>query len=92
MEVPLGFSLAGHRLDPAHGYIYVDCTVAEKLGRFFLKTDFWLLSFLYSGTSLVIQGLRLYTPNAGCLGSILGQGTRSRYCLLLQRSHMQPNK
>ena len=38
---------------------YVDCTVAEKLGRFFLKTDFWLLSFLYSGTSLVIQWLRL---------------------------------
>ena len=31
-----------------------------------------------SGTSLVVQWLRLYTPNAGGgLGSISGQGTRS---------------
>ena len=29
------------------------------------------------GTSLVIQWLRLWAPNAGGLGSILGQGTRS---------------
>ena len=29
------------------------------------------------GTSLVIQWLRLHTPNAGGPGSILGQGTRS---------------
>ena len=29
------------------------------------------------GISLVIQGLRLYTPNTGGLSSILGQGTRS---------------
>ena len=29
------------------------------------------------GTSLVVQRLRLYTPNAGSLGSIPSQGTRS---------------
>ena len=29
------------------------------------------------GTSLVVQRLRLYTPNAGGLSLILGQGTRS---------------
>ena len=31
---------------------------------------FWL------GNSLVVWWLRLHTPNAGALGSILGQGTR----------------
>ena len=30
-----------------------------------------------SGTLLVLQWLRLIAPNAGGLGSILGQGTRS---------------
>ena len=30
------------------------------------------------GTSLVVQWLRLHTPNAGGLGSIPGQGTRSQ--------------
>ena len=28
------------------------------------------------GTSLVVQRLRLYTPNAGGVGSIPGQGTK----------------
>ena len=27
-------------------------------------------------TSLVVQWLRLHAPNAGCLGSIPGQGTK----------------
>ena len=31
---------------------------------------------MYIGTSLVVQWLRLHTPNAGSLGSIPGQGTR----------------
>ena len=31
-----------------------------------------------AGASLVVQGLRLHTPNAGGLGSTPGQGTRSR--------------
>ena len=31
-----------------------------------------------TGTSLVVQWLRLRAPNAGDLGSIPGQGTRSR--------------
>ena len=30
-----------------------------------------------AGTSLVVQWLRLHAPNAGGLGSIPGQGTRS---------------
>ena len=30
------------------------------------------------GTCPVVQWLRLYDPNAGSLGSISGQGTRSR--------------
>ena len=30
-----------------------------------------------SGTSLVVQWLRLHAPNAGSPGSIPGQGTRS---------------
>ena len=33
------------------------------------------------GTSLVVQGLRLWAPNTGGLGSILGQRTRSHVCL-----------
>ena len=32
---------------------------------------------MQSGTSLVVQWLRLHTPNAGGLGSIPGQGTRA---------------
>ena len=32
---------------------------------------------MLSGTPLVVQWLRLHTPNAGTLGSIPGQGTRS---------------
>ena len=31
----------------------------------------------YGGTSLMVRGLRLHTPNAGGLGLIPGQGTRS---------------
>ena len=32
----------------------------------------------FIGTSLVVQGLRLHAPNAGALGLIPGQGTRSQ--------------
>ena len=47
------------------------------------------------GTSLVVQWLRHHAANAGGLGSIPGQGTRSR--TLQRRSHMlqdpaQPNQ
>ena len=38
------------------------------------------------GTSLVVQWLRLHTPNSGGPGSIPGQGTRSRMPQL--RAHM----
>ena len=42
------------------------------------------------GTALVVQGLRLCTPNAGDLGSALGQGSKScmlqlRFCMLQLR-------
>lgn len=48
MEVPLGTTPAGHRLDPAHGFD-VDCTVFEKIFEVFLKNwDFWLLNLFYS--------------------------------------------
>ena len=37
------------------------------------------------GTSLVAQGLRLHSPNAGSLGLIPGQGTRSHLLQLRAR-------
>ena len=39
------------------------------------------------GTSLVVQWLRLCTPNAGGLGSIPGQGTRSHMHAATKSSH-----
>ena len=37
----------------------------------------FLITFSESGTSLVVQWLRLYASNTGALGLIVGQGTRS---------------
>ncbi|TEA26021.1 hypothetical protein DBR06_SOUSAS3210075, partial [Sousa chinensis] len=39
------------------------------------------------GTSLVVQWLRLHAPIAGGLGSIPGQGTRSRMHAATKSSH-----
>ena len=39
------------------------------------------------GTSLVVQWLRLHTPNAGGPGSIPGQGTRSHMHAVTKSSH-----
>ena len=39
------------------------------------------------GTSLVVQWVRLHTPNAGGLGSIPGQGTRSHMHAATKSSH-----
>ena len=39
------------------------------------------------GTSLVVQWLRLYIPNAGGPGSIPGQGTRSHMHAAIKNSH-----
>ena len=39
------------------------------------------------GTSLVVQRLRLHAPNAGGLGSIPGQGTRSHMHASTKSSH-----
>ena len=36
--------------------------------------NFYILNICFLGTSLLIQCLRLYIPNAGGLGSISGQG------------------
>ena len=49
-------------------------------------------------TSLVVQWLRLHAPNAGSLGLIPGQGTRShmmqlRVCMLqLEEARMQQQR
>ena len=40
-----------------------------------------------AGTSLVVQWLRLHTPNAGGPGSIPGQGTRSHTHAATKNSH-----
>ena len=40
-----------------------------------------------SGTSLVAQWIRLYAPNAGALGSIPSQGTRSHMHAATKSSH-----
>ena len=51
-----------------------------------------------SGTSLVVQGLRLHIPNAGGLDSIPGQGTGSHMPQLkippaaMETQHSQINK
>ena len=78
-------------------YIDIDRLI-KKMG----KTDWYkalggqahhhiktLLKFT-SGTSLVVQRLRIHAPNTGGPGSILGQGTRShtlqlRVCMLQQQ-------
>ena len=51
-----------------------------------------------SGTSLVVQGLRLHAPNSGALGSIPSQGTRlpmqrlKILCAATKIQHSQTNK
>ena len=55
-----------------------------------LKENDWniiVIKNIFSGTSLAVQWLRRYTPNAGGGGSISSQGTRSpmpqlRVCML----------
>ena len=46
---------------------------------------FLIIKFLKKviGTSLVVQWLRLHAPNAGGLGSIPGQGTKSHMLQLI---------
>ena len=45
------------------------------------------LNYICLGTSPVAQWLRLCTPNAGGLGSIPGQGTRSHMHAATKNSH-----
>ena len=45
-----------------------------------------------TGTSLVVQWLRLHAANAGGPGSIPGQGTRSRMLVSTKTRHSQKNK
>ena len=42
-----------------------------------LRTKLEPREISFQGTSLVVQWLRLHVPNAGGLGSIPGQGTRT---------------
>ena len=51
-----------------------------------LSVIFWALEIKFVGTSLVVQWLRLRAPNAGGLGSIPGQGIRSRMLQLRPRA------
>ena len=53
---------------------YMQSISHKRLGWMKHKLESRLLG---EGTSLVVQWLRLQAPNAGCLGSIPGQGTRS---------------
>ena len=55
------------RLDPAFSLLLLITVTLSK----FMIIIFW-------GSSLVVQQLRLRTPNAGGPGSIPGQGPRSR--------------
>ena len=56
------------------------------------ETNFWMSNIFtikkpHTGTSLVVQWIRLRTPNAGGLGSIPGQGTRSHMHATTKSSH-----
>ena len=64
MEIPL--KLIELPYDPSIPFL---CIYLEKM-KTLIKKD-------TRGTSLVVQWLRLHTPNTGGLGSIPGQGTRS---------------
>ena len=43
------------------------------------ETEAWSSEEIFPGTSLVAEWLGLHAPNAGCLGSIPGQGTKIPY-------------
>ena len=43
------------------------------------------------GTSLVAQWVRLHAPNAGCLGSVPGQGTKSHMCSQINKKIFKSN-
>ena len=58
-----------------------------------LKDNFFnplLFKAVSQGTSLVVQWLRLHTPNAGSLGSISGQGTTSHMPQLRLELELDP--
>ena len=46
-----------------------------------MKAVYFFASKNMLGTFLAVQWLRLYTPNAGDMGSIPGQGTKITYML-----------
>ena len=60
--------------------------VSKVMNLFSLKTKINCLLLVFtikegkSGTSLVVQWLRLHAPNAGGLRLIPGQGTRPHMC------------
>ena len=60
--------------------------VSKVMNSFTLETKINCLLLVFtikegkSGTSLVVQWLRLHAPNAGGLGLIPGQGTTSCMC------------
>ena len=78
---------AGFPLNPFSGKITSGSRRASHLDRLLFPQDSWFIRNPHPvGTSLVIQWLRLCTPNAGGLGFDPGQGTRSH---LLQQLKIQ---
>ena len=65
------------------GYIHKGVISPDEEGdistvwRTMLTSGIYILKGIEEGTSLVVHWLRLRAPNAGGLGSIPGQGTRS---------------
>ena len=70
-EAQAGIKTAGRNIN---NFRYADDTTLMAVSEGERKS---LLMKVKEGTSLVVQWLRLCTPNAGGLGSIPGQGARS---------------
>ena len=67
-------------------------TICEPFNILLFSFIICKVAILKAGTEtyLLVQQLRLHAPNAGDLGSILGQGTRSH--ILQLRVHMMQQK
>ena len=77
----LSKDLTQHSSSGDFGILYPRHDIRSSKQLCHLKTIYVL------GTSLVVQWLRFHAPNAGGLGSIPGQGTRS-HTLQLKTSWM----
>ena len=71
VTILLGEGNTSHQSLGAQTYSWVERGVRQTL-----ESDRSRLKTKFQGTSLVAQWLRLYAPNAGCLGLIPDQGTK----------------